>query len=107
MRTALPARRFREAQLLIGAAIVMVLLAVLVELRGVLELAGAAEAGSRATAVAAARAAAAAQPRGGALGTAPAGVGVALLAGDAVVARAGAAGPDEPAWWPWHSRLEW
>jgi two-component system sensor histidine kinase PilS (NtrC family) len=110
MSTALPSRRFREAQLLIGAAIVMVLLAVLVELRGVLELAAAVETESRAAAVAAARTAAttlAALPRGAALGATPAGIGIALLADGAVVERAGAAGPGDPAWWPWHSRLEW
>jgi signal transduction histidine kinase len=110
MSTALPSRHFREAQLLIGAAIVMVLLAVLVELRGVLELAATVEAESRGAAVAGARAAAAtlaALPRGAALAGTPAGIGIALLAAGSVVERAGAAGPAEPAWWPWHSRLEW
>jgi signal transduction histidine kinase len=108
--TALPSRHFREAQLLIGAAIVMVLLAVAVELRAVLELAHTVEAEGRAAAVAAARTAAtvlAALPPGARLGTAPAGIGLAVLADDRVAERAGEAGPAEPAWWPWHSRLEW
>ncbi len=109
MSTSLPSPRFREAELLIGTAIVVVLLAVLVELRGVLELADAVEAESRAAATAAARAAAAvlaAAPAGGRAAPPP-GVGVALVAGGRVVERIGEAGPLDPAWWPWQSRLEW
>jgi len=110
MSTALPSRRFREAQLLIGAAIVMMLLAVLVELRGVLSLAAVAESEARSASVAAARAAAAVLaelPAGARPGPAAAGIGIAILVDDRVAASEGAAGPAEPAWWPWHSRLEW
>jgi two-component system, NtrC family, sensor histidine kinase PilS len=110
MSTALPSRRFREAQLLIGAAIVMVLAAVLVELRGVLALASAFSEEARHAASAAARAAAAVlAPRGvtGPLGVAPGGIGIAVLEADRVRVTSGAAGPSEPAWWPWRSRLDW
>ena len=110
MSTSLPSRRFREAQLLIGVAIVVVLLAVLVELRGVIELAARVEAQSLEAAAVAARTAAAtvgALPPGVSLGMAPAGIGVALLSGSEITERTGAAGPADPAWWPWHSRLEW
>ena len=110
MRTTLGARRFREAQLLIGVAIIMVLAAVLVELRGVLVLAAAVETEAQDAVTAAARLAAAvlaAAPRNADLGVAPDGLGMAVIDEDRVRARSGAAGPSEPAWWPWSSRLEW
>jgi two-component system, sensor histidine kinase FlrB len=110
MSSALGARRFREAQLLIGAAIVMVLAAVLVEVRGVLVLADAVEAESQEAAVAAARLAAAvlsSTPAELDLGAAPEGVGIAVIEEGRVSAASGAAGPREPVWWPWASRLEW
>jgi len=110
MSSALPARRFREAQLLIGAALVMVLAAVLVELRGVLELGRLAEDGAGAGASAAAGAAAglvAALPRDAALPPSPTAIGLAVLDGERVTLASGAAGPAEPPWWPWHSRIEW
>jgi signal transduction histidine kinase len=110
MTTALPAKRFREAQLLIGAAIVMVLAAVLVELRGVLLLTATVDAQAQDAAVAAARAAAgaiASAPSVQALGPMPEGVALAVVEGDRVRSRTDGAGPATPAWWPWSSRLEW
>jgi two-component system, sensor histidine kinase FlrB len=110
MRTALPSKRFREAQLLIGAAIVMVLAAVLVELRGVLVLGNTIETESHNAATAAARSVAAvlASYHGAIeLGVAPEGVGIAVIEGGTVRVRSGAAGPAEPPWWPWSSRVEW
>ncbi len=110
MSSTLPAKRFREAQLLIGAAIVMVLAAVLVELRGVLVLADAVEAESRVAAGTAARLAAAvvaSLPGTLDIGAPPEGVGIAVIEDGRVRTRSGAAGPAEPAWWPWNSRLEW
>lgn len=110
MKTVLPARRFREAQWLIVATLVLLVAMVVVELQGMVTLAGAAEEEARRGAEAAAAVVGAelsiqhgltfrSQPREG--------LGVALLAGDRVVARAGTAGPESPAWWPWLSRQEW
>ena len=110
MTTALPSRRFREAQLLIVAALGLLFAMVVVEMQGMLQLARAAEDEARrgASAAAALVGSRLSIDEGLTFATPPrAGVGVALLAGDRVVHRAGQAGPESPAWWPWASQREW
>jgi len=108
--TALPSRRFREAQLLIVAALGLLFAMVVVEMQGMLQLARAAEdEGRRAASSAAALVGSRLSVEEGLTFAAPPreGLGVALVAGDRVVHRAGQAGPESPAWWPWASQEAW
>lgn len=102
----LPSRRFREAQLLIGAALVALVAVAVAELQGVLSLARALEdEARRATQLAAELALA-----GGGRATSPTAaqlIGGLLVAGDEVGEEWGESGPLRPAWWPWTSRREW
>lgn len=110
MSTVLPARRFREAQWLIVATLVLLVAMVVVELQGMVTLARAAEEEARRGAAAGAVLIGAELSADGGLrfrGESHDGLGVALLVGDRVVSRAGSAGPERPAWWPWTSRAEW
>ena len=106
----LPSRRFREAQLLIFAALGLLFAMVLVEMQGMLALARAAEREAlRGVESAAALVGAELSAEHGLLFQAPPreGLGVALLVDGKVVRRAGTAGPLEPAWWPWRDEAAW
>jgi signal transduction histidine kinase len=110
VKTVLPARRFRETQWLIIATLLILVAMVVVELEGMVTVAGAAEEEARrgAQAAAAVIGAELSTERGMTFHSQPReGLGVALLAHDRVVSRAGSAGPETPAWWPWASRGEW
>jgi signal transduction histidine kinase len=106
----LPSRRFREAQLLIFAALALLFAMVLVEMQGMLALARAAETEARrGVESAAALVGAELSADTGLAFLAPPreGLGVALLVDGRVVRRAGTAGPLEPAWWPWADEAAW
>ncbi|HLE61257.1 MAG TPA: histidine kinase dimerization/phospho-acceptor domain-containing protein, partial [Thermoanaerobaculaceae bacterium] len=107
----LPSRRFREAQLLIGAALLMLVGMVVVEMVGMLAVARLVEDEARRASVAAARIVASRIARGESARFAAAlrqeGWGVAVVFDGRVVESLGQAGPSEPAWWPWESRAEW
>jgi signal transduction histidine kinase len=107
----LPSRRFREAQLLIGAALVMLVAMVVVEMLGMLAGARLVEQEARRASVAAAQLFAS-RVAGGESPRFVAALreerwGVALLFDGRVVERLGEAGPADPLWWPWNSRAEW
>jgi signal transduction histidine kinase len=107
----LPSRRFREAQLLIGAALLMLVGMVVVEMVGLLAVARLVESEARRASVAAARIVASRIAGGESARFAAAlrqdGWGLAVVASGRVIERVGQAGPSEPAWWPWESRAAW
>jgi signal transduction histidine kinase len=107
----LPSRRFREAQLLIGAALLMLVGMVVVEMVGMLAVARLVEDEARRASIASARMVASRIARGESARFSAAlrqeGWGVAVLFDGRVVETLGQAGPSEPAWWPWASREEW
>ena len=111
MISRLPSRRFREAQLLIGAALLMLVGMVVVEMIGMLAVARLVEDEARRASVATARIVASRIASGESARFAAAlrqeGWGVAVLFDGRVVEKVGQAGPSEPAWWPWESRAEW
>jgi two-component system, sensor histidine kinase FlrB len=110
MSSQLPSRRFREVQLLIGAALVMLMAVVVAELKGILGLATAVEDEGRRTTAATAQLLAALAATSGEDALFEArerGVGVALVAGERVARATAASGPLDPAWWPWKSRAGW
>ena len=105
MSGVLPSRRFREAQLLIGAALVMLVAVSVAVLEGMLALARALDGEVRRTAALAAdlqgsSSAAAVHVAAGVTG------GVAFAHGRLVDAW-GESGPTTTQWWPWTSRHEW
>jgi signal transduction histidine kinase len=109
--TSLPSRRFREAQLLIGAALVMLVAMVVVEMVGMLAVARLVEEEARRASMAAAQLFAS-RIAGGESARFVAALrqerwGVVLFGDGRVLERVGEAGPSEPAWWPWSSRAEW
>lgn len=111
MTSRLPSRRFREAQILIGVTLVMLVGMVVVEMAGVLQVTRLVEEEARRAALAstqvlAGRIAGGEAPRFGA-SLRTEGWGLAVLDHGKVVEATGAAGPDVPAWWPWASRAEW
>jgi signal transduction histidine kinase len=107
----LPSRRFREAQLLIGAALLMLVGMVVVEMVGMLAVARLVEDEARRASLAAARIVASRVARGESARFSAAlrqeGWGAAVLFDGRVVETLGQSGPAEPAWWPWASREEW
>jgi signal transduction histidine kinase len=107
----LPSRRFREAKLLIGAALLMLVAMVAVEMGGVLSVASLVEEEARfGTATAAKLLAGHLSPAESARYYAALrteGWGAALFAGGRVVWSLGEYGPQDPAWWPWSSRQAW
>jgi signal transduction histidine kinase len=107
----LPSRRFREAQLLIGAALLMLVAMVVVEMVGMLAVARLVENEARRASLAAARIVASRVARGESARFSAAlrqeGWGAAVLFDGRVVETLGQPGPSEPAWWPWGSREEW
>jgi signal transduction histidine kinase len=109
--TSLPSRRFREAQVLIGAALLMLVAMVVVEMVGMVAAARLVEEEARRASVAAAQLFASRIAGGESARFVAAlreeGWGVAVLGDGRVLERAGAAGPPEPIWWPWSSRAEW
>jgi signal transduction histidine kinase len=107
----LPSRRFREAQLLIGAALLMLVGMVVVEMVGMLAVARLVEEEARRASTAAAQILASRIARGESARFAAAlrqeGWGLAVMGGDRVLERVGEAGPSGPEWWPWESRSAW
>lgn len=107
----LPSRRFREAQLLIGAALLMLVGMVVVEMLGMLAVARLVEAEARRASLAAARIVASRIAGGESARFAAAlrqeGWGLAVIASGKVIETVGQAGPLEPPWWPWESRAAW
>ena len=107
----MPSRRFREARLLIGATLAMLVGMVVAEMAGVFVGTRLVEEEARRAALAttqvlAGRIAGGEAPRfGAALRTE--GWGLVILQDGKVQERIGIAGPDVPAWWPWASRAEW
>ncbi|HPS77046.1 MAG TPA: ATP-binding protein [Thermoanaerobaculaceae bacterium] len=111
MTSVLPSRRFREAKLLIGVSLLMLVAMVAVEMGGVLSVAGLVEEEARAGAATAAKLMA------GHLSPAESaryyaalrneGWGAVLFSGDRPVWSIGDYGPQTPAWWPWRSREDW
>jgi signal transduction histidine kinase len=107
----LPSRRFREARLLIGAALLMLVGMVLVEMLGMLAVARLVEEETRRASLAAAQLLAS-RIAGGestrfAAGLREEGWGLAVMSEVGMVEHIGDAGPPEPPWWPWASRSEW
>lgn len=111
MNSGLPSHRFREAQLLIGAALLMLVGMVVVEMVGMLAVARLVEDEARRASMAAAHLAASRIAGGESARFAAAlrqeGWGLAVLVSGRVVERVGQAGPSEPAWWPWESQEQW
>jgi signal transduction histidine kinase len=107
----LPSQRFREVQLLIGVALVLLLTVAVAELQGIVTLASLAREEARHGAAAVARALAASVQRspGGVLSplVVEEGTGVAVVGPAGVTQAVGEVGPEVPAWWPWMSRREW
>lgn len=111
MTSVLPSRRFREAKLLIGAALMMLVAMVAVEMGGVLSVTGLIEEEARGGTAAVAKLLA------GHLSPAESaryyaalrteGWGAALFAGDRAVWSIGEYGPPHQVWWPWSSRTAW
>ncbi len=107
----LPSRRFREARLLIGATLVMLVGMVMAEMVGVFVVTRLVEEEARRAALAATqllavRVAGGEAARFGAALRAE-GWGVSVLQDGRVVDRVGMAAPEVPAWWPWASREDW
>ncbi len=107
----LPSRRFREAQLLIGAALLMLVAMVVAEMAGMLAVARLVAEEARRASLAAAqllasRIAGGESPRFVAA-LRQEGWGLAVLADGRIVERVGEAGPTDAPWWPWSSRAEW
>lgn len=111
MISRLPSRRFREAKLLIGAALLMLVGMVVAEMVGMLAVARVVEEEARRASVAAAQLLASRVAGGESTrfvaGLREEGWGLAVMSDRGVVERIGEAGPAEPAWWPWSSRSEW
>jgi signal transduction histidine kinase len=107
----LPSRRFREAQLLIGAALLMLVGMVVVEMIGMLAVARLVEEEARRASTAATQILASRLTRGESARFAAAlrqeGWGVAVMGGGRVLERIGEAGPSASEWWPWESRAAW
>ena len=110
MTGGLPSRRFREAQLLIGAALGMLAAMVVVEMFGMLAAARLVEEEARRASVAVAQLYASRMAGGESARFVAAlreeGWGSALFADGRVLERLGDAGPAQPLWWPWSSRGE-
>lgn len=108
MNGRLPSRRFRDVQILVGVALGVLVAVSVVELQGILTLVNALRSDARTTARMAAELLT--LPEGGAdwEGAEPPhpGVSWAVIEGGRVVRRVGAAGPQEPPWWPWASAEE-
>jgi signal transduction histidine kinase len=107
----LPSRRFREAQLLIGAALLMLVGMVVVEMIGMLAVARLVEEEARRASTAATQILASRLARGESARFAAVlrqeGWGVAVMGGGRVLERVGEAGPSASEWWPWESRAAW
>ncbi|HVN75876.1 MAG TPA: ATP-binding protein [Thermoanaerobaculaceae bacterium] len=111
MSGGLPSRRFREAQLLIGATLLMLVGMVMAEMVGVFVVTHLVEEEARRAALAgtqllANQVAGGEAARFGAALRAE-GWGLTILREGKIVDRVGVAAPDTPAWWPWGSREEW
>lgn len=109
MSSRLPSRRFRDAQLLVGLALAVLVAVAVVELRGLFTLINALRSDAHTTAEMAASLLTLAEEETEAAWVEPPhpGVSWAVIEGTRVTRRVGAAGPQEPAWWPWESREEW
>lgn len=111
MTSALPSRRFREARLLIGAALLTLVAMVAVEMGGVLGVADLVTEETRRSALSAAQLLASQHSRGeaprflAALRTE--GWGLAVFRGAVVQWTEGEVGPLTSAWWPWRTREDW
>ncbi len=102
----LPARRFREAQLLVGTSLVVLVAVVVALVEGVLFLANGLEDEARRRASVAADLATG--PRANFVPPPASGVvGGAVVVGARVVEAWGNAGPEGQPWWPWPSREAW
>jgi signal transduction histidine kinase len=111
VKSGLPSRRFREARLLIGATLVMLVGMVVAEMAGVFVVTRLVEEEARRAALAttqvlAGRIAGGEAPRFSA-GLRTEGWGLVILQDGKILERIGVTGPDVPAWWPWTSRTEW
>lgn len=111
MTSALPSRRFREATVLIGAALLTLVAMIAVEMTGVLGVAGLVEEETQGAALAAAQLLAASVAQADAARHHAAlradGWGMAVLRHGRVEWSFGEYGPAQPMWWPWRSREEW
>lgn len=111
MTSALPSRRFREAKVLIGAALLTLVAMIAVEMGGVLGVAELVEQETERAALAAAQMLAANTAQVDAARYHAAlradGWGMAVLRDGTVDWSLGEFGPALPAWWPWRSREEW
>lgn len=111
VKSTLPSRRFTEVRQLIGAALILLLGVTLVVVQGMLAMGRAAnrQAAAAASTLAQVLAATAATEAFPALleNFPEVWGGLAVLEQGRVIRRAGLAGPEEPAWWPWSSREEW
>ena len=111
MTSVLPSRRFREARVLIGAALLMLVAMIAVEMGGVLGVAGLVEEETGRAALVAAQmlAANAAQVDAARYHAAlrADGWGMVVFRNGTVDWSLGEFGPLLPAWWPWHSREQW
>jgi len=110
--SARPASRpFREARLLIGATLLLLVGMVGVQTLGMLAVSRVVEKETRRDATAAAQVLAARLSKGEsarfAASLREAGWGLAILAEGIVVERIGRPGPSAPAWWPWQSQQDW
>lgn len=109
MSSRLPSRRFRDVQLLVGVALAVLVAVAVVELQGLLTLVNALRSDARTTAELAAALLALREDEFDPESAPPPhpSVSWAVIEGGRVVSRVGAAGPQEPAWWPWDSEEAW
>jgi signal transduction histidine kinase len=111
MSAGFSSRPFREARLLIGATLLLLVGMVGVQTLGMVAVSRVVERETRRDATAAAQMLAARLARGEsarfAASLREAGWGLAVLADGVVIERIGRAGPFVPAWWPWTSQQDW
>lgn len=110
MSSVLPSRRFRDVQVLIGTALVLLVTVAVAQLQAISTLrAAAADEAARTTDQLAGAVALALRAPDAALANVPLadGDGAALVTASRAGERVGAAGPETPPFWPWPSQQAW
>ena len=110
MSSVLPSRRFRDVQVLIGTALVLLVTVAVAQLQAISALHAAAMTEAvRATDLLAGTMAVVLRDPDAALSVVPLaeGDGAALVTASVATERIGAAGPETPGFWPWPSRQAW
>lgn len=107
MTSVLPSRRFREVQLLIGVALVLLVAVAVAQMQGILAVGDAALEAERRTTAVLARVAAGTAANEELADLGAEGASFVLFTATGTVRREGDPGPSTPAWWPWSSAAEW